>query len=462
MNRPPLPSRIGTLRQLIADGTLTAAEAIGEQRALAVAADTRYRAVVAWHPQGEVPATGPLAGVALAHKDIFEIAGHAATRGRPHGIAARAGQTAPVVARLEAAGAVNLAALGMAELACGATGSNPWRARPVNPIDAAAVVGGSSSGSAVAVAGGICYASLGTDTAGSVRIPAATCGLVGLKPTYDVLSRIGVYPLAPSLDTVGIVARCAADVAQVFAAAAAQPEPQWRAALESPQGMEQWLRTPRQWRVAHHFPSSQLSGDVARVLGRFVDELQAYGPVKPIALDGMDAMTRRAHLLLHVEAADTHLALLRDPANDLAPSTKAVLVPGAAIPALWYRDAVGRRAATVAAFVKACFADADLLLVPALPHGVPDWDTVTPGAPGFSLQQLLALHSWMPFANYLGLPALVFPVGRDARGRPVCVQVIARPHAEAQLLAFADRYERDSAGVHTQASSHDTQQRPFR
>src|SRR5690606_17792408 len=114
--------------------------------------------------------------------------------------------------------ATTLAAVGMAEFACGATGENPHLPRPVNPVDPLAAVGGSSSGSGVAVAAGLCYASLGTDTAGSVRIPAATCGIVGFKPGRDVLPNTGTHPLAPSLDTVGVLARSARDAAQVFAA----------------------------------------------------------------------------------------------------------------------------------------------------------------------------------------------------------------------------------------------------
>src|SRR5690606_35766522 len=108
--------------------------------------------------------------------------------------------------------------LAMAEFACGATGENPHLPLPVNPVDALAAVGGSSSGSGVAVASGLCYASLGTDTAGSVRIPAATCGVLGFKPGRGVLPDTGTHPLAPSLDTVGILARSAADAAEVFAA----------------------------------------------------------------------------------------------------------------------------------------------------------------------------------------------------------------------------------------------------
>src|SRR5690606_25648989 len=119
------------------------------------------------------------------------------------------------------AGATTLGTLSMAEFASGITGENPNLPLPVNPLGARYAVGGSSSGSAVAVAAGLCYGSLGTDTAGSLRIPAATCGIFTLKPTQNVLELQGCYPLAPSLDTAGIMTRSALDAAVLFAAAMA-------------------------------------------------------------------------------------------------------------------------------------------------------------------------------------------------------------------------------------------------
>src|SRR5690606_17274620 len=159
----------------------------------------------------------PLAGVGMAHKDIFAMRGRLPYCGTPAPVAT-AGNVTPEVQRLAQAGATTLAAVGMAEFACGATGESPHLPQPVNPVHPLAAVGGSSSGSGVAVAAGLCYASLGTDTAGSVRIPAATCGIVGFKPGRGVLPNTGTHPLAPSLDTVGVLARSARDAAQVFAA----------------------------------------------------------------------------------------------------------------------------------------------------------------------------------------------------------------------------------------------------
>ena len=140
---------------------------------------------------GPADADGLLAGVPLAHKDAFDTGRHAPRLGGPRATGTPR-PAAAVLRRLAGHGALNLGALAMAEHACGATAENPHAPALMNPLDSAAAVGGSSSGSAVAVAAGLCPASLGTDTAGSVRMPAATCGLIGLKPTPGRLSAQGV------------------------------------------------------------------------------------------------------------------------------------------------------------------------------------------------------------------------------------------------------------------------------
>ncbi|HYG43627.1 MAG TPA: amidase, partial [Bordetella sp.] len=198
-----LPETIEGLRRLIAGAELNVDEAVSRQRK-AFAADKGHCAVSLLAASSAADPALPLAGVGLAHKDIYRLPGRVPECGAGHPWPDAPPMAATVIRRLQAAGSSPLAALAMAEHACGATGENPRYPLPINPLDAAAAVGGSSSGSAVAVASGLCYGSLGTDTAGSVRIPAASCGVLGLKPTRDLLPRDGVAPLAPSLDTVGI------------------------------------------------------------------------------------------------------------------------------------------------------------------------------------------------------------------------------------------------------------------
>ena len=214
------------------------------------AAPRRWAAWSSCSPRvGPADADGLLAGVPLAHKDAFDTGLHAPRLGGPRATG-EPRPAASVLRRLAGHGALNLGALAMAEHACGATAENPHAPTLMNPLDSAAAVGGSSSGSAVAVAAGLCPASLGTDTAGSVRMPAATCGLIGLKPTPGRLSAQGVAPLAPTLDTVGVIARDALDAASVFAAAlpAGDEDPGLPLRLDA---LERELARPRDWRIAN-------------------------------------------------------------------------------------------------------------------------------------------------------------------------------------------------------------------
>lgn len=432
-------SGITALRQSIAQGRCSAQHALDRQwQAFARGATAHGCVTHQAARQGAAPA-GPLRGVALAHKDVFETGERAPALGRPAS-GARPGPQALALQRLAAQGASYLGALAMAELACGATAENPHAPALRNPRDPAAAVGGSSSGSAVAVAAGLCLASLGTDTAGSVRIPAATCGLVGLRPGQQRISAQGVAPLAPSLDTVGIVAGSAVDAAHVLAAVD-HADATIVDALQQPQGLAQLLARPRPWRLASALAQHDLDNAVRSALDRFGAQAAAGATHwRQTGLHGLDALACLAQVVLHVEAAATHAPLARRAPQTLAPLTQAILWPGWAMPVAWYRHALASRAARRAGFIAACFGDADLLLLPALPLSVPDADRVTTGSARFDPRALAALHRYQSFVNYLDLPAIVFPVGSDARSRPVSVQALARPGAEAALLAFAHQF----------------------
>jgi aspartyl-tRNA(Asn)/glutamyl-tRNA(Gln) amidotransferase subunit A len=431
-----LPPTIGGLQRAIAEGALDPASALRMQRERLGVAAKMYRCVVAAHPiDRTLPTTGPLAGVGLAHKDVFAIAGRAPTCGAGTAPGRLPRRTARVLRRLRHAGAGNLAALAMAEFACGATGENRNAAEPANPIDPDAVVGGSSSGSAAAVAAGLCYASLGGDTAGSVRIPAATVGAVGLKPTFGRLPTEGVFPLAASLDCVGVLARCAADVAAI-----------WRVVAAPPAGIahsDDDGRPRKRWRIAAAIDDRALAPEVGAALDAFVTRLGHDAAVRRRAIPNLDALTHASEAVLHFEAARLHRRTLRNDPRERAPAFASIVLPGLAIPPAWYLRAAAERPARTHAFCRSALAAADVLLVPALAHGIPDWRAVHTASPRFDARELHALYRYMPFVNYLGLPAIVFPIGVDARGRPVCVQAIARPFAEHTLLAFVEYVERE-------------------
>lgn len=440
-----LPDAIPELRAALRRGDIDLRDALSRQHA-AFAASPLHSATVVFDPPKQLPDPAlPLAGVGLAHKDIFRLQGRAPGCGidPAHWAAPAPGAAATLIRRLDAAGSQPLAALAMAEYACGATGENPHYPLPLNPTDAEAAVGGSSSGSAVAVAAGLCYGSLGTDTAGSVRIPAATCGILGLKPTRGLLPAQGIAPLAPSLDTAGILARSATDAALIFENLLTPTQ----ARRLFPKGADALIRPPRKtaWRLAtcweHPNPVVSLEVEIGQALQGLVDELPAGTTQAPVALPGLPAWVRLADILMRVEAAAIHQAALRQEAPALSPLTQTLALEGAALPALWYVDAQRQRSSRTRQFIAQTLRDADLLLTPALPRGVPDWQQVLTGASAFEPRRLLDLFCWMSFVNYLGLPAIVLPIGLDSRKRPISIQAIARPGREDLLLAFARHVE---------------------
>ncbi|WPC06239.1 amidase [Pseudomonas benzenivorans] len=451
MNGGVLPVTLSGLRKALTARQFSVREALEAQLEHLRLNAEKFRCVTAIHELSaadEKVSRRPLAGVGLAHKDIFHRIDRPASCGhkRPPAVSRRR-SNASVLSRLDAAGASELASLCMAEFACGATGQSMQFDEPVNPLDQAAAVGGSSSGSAVAVAAGLCYASLGTDTAGSVRIPAATCGVLGLKPTRGLMPSAGVFPLAPSLDTVGIIARSAADAANLLAATATRGLRVLREALASPELLENALLANPSPRIRYCFDATVVREDVLIVLQEFIQQLPAACQVRPCATPWLKELTAYAETLLHVEAAQVHLSRLRQSPSDLGPMVRAVALPGIAMPAVWYATALAGRWQWTKRVVAEYFQQADVLLMPALPDGVPNWDEVHSLSPRFNGRALASLYRLMPFVNYLGLPSIVFPVGTDVHGRPVSVQAIGRPFSETSLLSFAYRVERELFGA---------------
>ncbi|MDB5966401.1 MAG: putative amidase [Polaromonas sp.] len=425
-----LPSTLTGLQQALGRGELSCGEAIASQYERLDALDGRFHAVVeTLRPEPQPPRIGRLSGIGLAHKDIFDLPGRRPGIGHDRGGAAPGLPAAAVISQLTAHGATSLAALSMAEYACGATGENGRFTRCVNPLHAQSVVGGSSSGSAVAVASHMAYGSLGTDTAGSVRIPAATCGLVGLKTTHGLILASGIFPLAPSLDSVGLLARSAGDALELLEACSEpgrlQPVPK---ALP---------------RVKAWIPDADLDPGVAAALHDFADRWP--GAARIDAYAGHAPLMHLAEILLHTESALVHRQALLD--ATASPALQAVALAGLVIPREWRDAALAARAGRAREFARQHLEAHDIFMLPALPFPIPDWTQVSPGHATFDVRQLLGLHRYMGFVNYLGLPSLVLPIATDARGLPVSVQLIARPFNERLLLAFAQQAMSPSAGV---------------
>lgn len=420
-----LPARMTQLQAQIRAGEVTVAQAVAAQSARAYDIQSQYACVA---QEVSVPAlgAGALQGIVMAHKDIFDLPGRKPGCGVTTGQPDHTTQAAQTIDRLQHAGAAQRASLVMAPFACGATSQNPDFPRCLNPLDEDAVVGGSSSGSAVAVAAGMTYVALGTDTAGSVRIPAATCGLLGLKTTAGWVSTQGCFPLAPSLDTVGLLARYAQDAREVFKVIA--PEPSLNFADDAQRSnalaCQVWL-------------PDNLHAEIRAAIEQWLKHIDVLGH---LALnDEVDVLSRCAQRVLMSETAQTHRERLL---SGRAPvGVQALGMTGLGMPQSWYQQAIAIRPSLLKKFVDRYFQASPFIVMPAFTQPVPDWSQVEPGNDRFDREQLFGLHRWMGFVNYLGLPAITFPVAQDSRGRPVHVQVLARPFAEHHLLDFAQRSE---------------------
>lgn len=387
---------------------------------------------------------GPLAGVPMAHKDMMFRAGRPA----PCGSRVLAGQvpavTATVLARLDAAGAVDCGTLNMAEFAFNPTGHNPHTGHVRNPWDPDRVPGGSSSGSGAAVACGAVFAALGSDTGGSIRFPAACCGVTGIKPTLGRVPRAGTMPLSPSLDTIGPLARTARDCALVLAAIAgpdpddphgdAAPVPDWMAALDAgAQGLTVG--------VAAGSLSDGLDPGVAAVLAEVPAAWRAAGAtvveLPPLGL----AALRAPHLnVLMAEAAATHGHWLDTHGQALAPLTAASLAKARGIDPAAYRDALERRRAVTETFCRETFARCDAVALPLPWIPVPRLAETDWGAPERA-RLLPGFLGHVGAINYLGLPALALPSGFDANGLPVGHQIVGRPFDEGTLFRLGVAFQ---------------------
>jgi aspartyl-tRNA(Asn)/glutamyl-tRNA(Gln) amidotransferase subunit A len=393
--------------------------------------------------RGEV--LGPLHGVPLAHKDMFYRKGELAECGAALMRGHRPAVTATVLARLDAAGAIDVGRLNMVEFALGITGHNAHTGHPRNPWDAARITGGSTSGGAASVAARLIPATLGSDTGGSIRYPAACCGLVGLKPTYGRVSRFGCMPLSFSLDHVGPIARSAEDVALMLQAIAgadpadpttsARPVPDYAASSAGPLHR---LRVA----VAERGLDSEIEPEVAAALARAVAKLAEAGmtPV-PAAVPSFALLNALRRLVMLVEVAALHRERVEASRGAFNPQTVSRMEPGFAFSGVDYARALAGRALTLRRFSAEVFAEADLLALPTCGFTTPGIaETDTGGDPRF-MAVANRLGSLLGPFNYLGLPALSVPMGLDSRGMPLGLQLVGRPFSEAMLLRVARHFE---------------------
>lgn len=389
---------------------------------------------------------GPLHGVPLAHKDLFYRRGKVVACGSKIRRDFVPAVNATVLDRLAAAGAVNLGALHMAEFAFSPTGYNEHYGHARNPWNVEHVPGGSSSGSGAAVAARIVFGSLGTDTGGSLRHPAAMCGLTGLKPTLTRVSRAGVMPLSHSLDCVGPVARTARDCARLLdAIAGADPEdptasthpvPRHEAALD---GDARGLRIA----VPRAYYYDPVGAEIREALEASLGAFRSAGAtVVEVDVPDMNLINTLMHVLMAVEAATIHRKWLASRRDDYADQVRSRIEPGLFYPATRYCEALAMRASITQDFIDKALAGADVLHLPAIPIPVPTIEETTRGDPAEVARVIGVVGHCTRGINYLGLPAISVPAGFDGRGLPVAFQLVGRPFSEARLLRAADAYQR--------------------
>ncbi len=390
-------------------------------------------------------ASGALHGIPLAHKDIFSRANTLVSVGskipdRP------ATETATVLARLDAAGAIEVGALHLVEFAAGITGHNAHFGDCRNPWKIDRVPGGSSSGSAAATSARMVMGALGTDTGGSIRVPAHFCGVVGLRPTYGRVSRHGAFPRAWSLDTVGPLARTAEDAAlllQVIAggdpldsAAEAVAVPDYRAELAQPLAAIR-VGVPKNGYFTEIDPGIAALLEASRAalakLGAVLVEIETPDP---------EPLTALALTIGRAEAAAIHGDWIAKRAADYGPGVRETMEVGLFVPAPRYIDALRHRGLMLKRWLEEVFGKVDLLHVPAFGAPTPTLAESAPDGPAPPSVAAYGRFTW-PFA-FLGLPSIVVPVGFQKDGLPAGMQLVGRPFAEPLLLNAAHLYQRET------------------
>lgn len=388
------------------------------------------------------PVAGPLHGVPFAVKDFFEIEGVRCTCGSARDLpaAARPGRrTATAVRALEEAGGVLLGTLNLHEWAFGATSTNPHHGAVRNPCDPGRVPGGSSGGSAVAPALGMAFLALGTDTGGSVRLPASWCGVAGLKVTPGAISADGCHPLSWTLDSVGPLARTVADLAAAWDVLAATGDgPLIARDAAAPTGIED----ARIGVVCGDLdPPGGIDAGVRRAVEGAIAALAGAGArIVEIDLPGLESVLAAQLTITLAEAATVHAGDRRPERARYGGDVQRLLALGDLVAARDYLAAQRFRRTFVRSVVRA-FDDVDLILSPTTPDRAEPIGAETVRWPDGSEQPVLeACIRYLLRWNLGGAPALSLPCGSED-GLPVGLQLAARPGGERTLLVLGREAE---------------------
>jgi aspartyl-tRNA(Asn)/glutamyl-tRNA(Gln) amidotransferase subunit A len=372
-------------------------------------------------------ALGPLAGVPIAVKNLYDVrglttrAGSKILRDNPPAAA-----DAPVLGKLAGAGAVLLGALNMDEFAFGFMTENAHDGATHNPHDESRVAGGSSGGSAAAIAAGFAALTLGSDTNGSVRVPAAFCGIFGLKPTYGRLDRTGLYPFVDSFDHAGLFARSTGDLVAAYDVMQDADSPAQSA-------MPARIATLGGWFTR---------GAAPEILAALTAAARGLGATATVELPGAEAARAAAFCISAFEGGQLHKKSLQTRSQDFDPATLPRLQAGALLPAEWVYQAQRLRTA-FRAEAAALFRDYDLLIAPTAPCVAPLIGQKTMVMDGVEIPVRPFLGVYTQPLSFIGLPVAAVPIAGP--GLPCGVQLIAAPGRERTALAAAAALE--AAGI---------------
>jgi aspartyl-tRNA(Asn)/glutamyl-tRNA(Gln) amidotransferase subunit A len=427
--------RIATL-----DGTLKSFITVSAEAAMTAAQAAEQRLM-----SGE--RIGALHGVPIGLKDLCNTAGLRTTGGSRILAETVPDDDATIVARLKAAGAIVLGKLNMHEFAYGPQGLNEHYGTAVNPWDAAVhrLPGGSSSGSGVAVAAGLCAGATGSDTGGSIRIPASLCGITGLKPTYGRVSRSGALPLSWTMDHLGPMARSAADCALMLgpmagydpadASTSVLPVPDYRAALTGDvKGLRiGWLRS---------FFTDGADAEVAAAVEQAAKRFESLGAiVDEVTLSQTANVAGAAYAIVAAEALAYHATWMRTRPGDYQADVRERLMLGVLVTGEDYVRAQRVRA-LVRDDVDEALRHRDVLLAPATPIVAPRMDERELEVRGQRVDVRGALIRLTRSFNLSGHPVGTLPCGFTGAGLPIGLQIVGRAFDEATVLRSADAYQR--------------------
>ncbi len=384
--------------------------------------------------QGKNP--GILAGVPFAVKNLYDIAGITTLAGAKINAENRpATQDATAVAKLKQAGAILVGALNMDEYAYGFVTENSHYGATPNPHDLTRISGGSSGGSAAAVAAGLVPITLGSDTNGSIRVPASLCGVFGFKPTYGRLSRAGVFLFASSLDHVGPFARSVRDIATVYdilqGSDARDPVCTNRPPETCLPQLNQGIKDLRIAIADGHFAQ----GAEPEVFAAVEQIADALGVTQRVTIPEAHRARAAAYIITAAEGANLHLENLRTRPQDFDPATRDRFLAGALIPSDWYIQAQRFRR-WYQGCVEEIFKEVDIILAPTTPCVAPllGQEKITIAGEEVLVRPNLGLYT-QPL-SFIGLPVLSVPI-RRTNGLPLGVQIIAAPYNEALILRVA-------------------------